>query len=124
TVEVFSIVKDVVLACAGAITAFVAYSGLEKWHKELRGKANFEVARELIKSIYKLRDEVAYCRSPFIASAEFPESYRGSLNSYTPEERGQAWAHVYLKRWESVGEASRNFEAAILEAEALWGTKI
>ena len=123
-VEFSSIIKDIALAGAAVTTAFVAYSGVEKWQKELKGKANFEVARELIKSIYKLRDELGYCRSPFIAAAEFPEGYRGPLGNCTPDERGQAWAHVYSKKWVPIGNAMQGFDAAVLEAEALWGNGI
>lgn len=122
--EFFSIIKDIALAGAAVTTVYVAYSGVEKWQKELKGKASFEVARELIKSIYKLRDELGYCRSPFIAAAEFPEGYRGSLSSCTRDERGEAWAHVYSKRWAPVGTAMQGFDSAILEAEALWGNEI
>ena len=121
--EVFSIIKDICLAGAAATTAYVAYTGLEKWRKELRGKANFEVARELIKSLYKLRDELSYCRSPFIVAMEFPESYQGTMK-HTSEENGQAYAHVYTKRWEPVGNAVQTFDAAVLEAEGLWGEAV
>lgn len=120
--EIISSIKDIILAGAAATTAYVAYAGVEKWQKELRGKANFEVARELIKSIYKLRDELSYCRSPFIAAMEFPKSYRGT--QHTDEENGQAYAHVYTNRWEPVGNAVQNFDTAVLEAEALWGEAI
>lgn len=63
--EIFLIIKDICLGGAATIV-YVAYTDLEKWQKKLQGKANFGVARELIKSIYKLRDELNYCRSPFI----------------------------------------------------------
>ncbi len=124
SVEIFSIIKDIALASAAGTTALVAYTGLEKWQKELRGKANFEVARELIKSVYIIRDELSYCRSPFTAAAEFPEDYKGALGKHTPEEKGQAWAHVYSRRWKSVGKAVQDFDTAVLEAEALWGPEI
>jgi hypothetical protein len=125
-VEVFSIVKDIALAGAACVTAYVAYTGLEKWQKELRGKANFDVARELAKSVYMLRDQISYCRSPFAAAAEFPEDYyKGErARKHTPEEEGQAWAYIYSKRWEPVGTAMQAFDASILEAEALWGKTI
>lgn len=123
-VDIFSVIKDIFIAGAAGTTAFVAYTGLEKWKTELRGKANFDVARELIKSVYKLRDELCYCRSPFVLASEFPEGYKGSLNNPTNEEKGQAWAHVYSKRWESVGSAIQNFDTAVLEAEAIWGATI
>ncbi len=124
TVEIFSIIKDITLAGAAATTAYFAYTGVEKWQKELRGKANFEVARELIKSVYKLRDEIFYCRSPFIAGMEFPEDYRRTVGKHTNDENGQAYAHVYSKRWIPVGDAVQNFDTALLEAEALWGKTI
>jgi hypothetical protein len=122
--EAFGIVKDIFLAAAAATTAYVAYTGIEKWKTELRGKANFDVARTLIKSVYKLRDEIAYCRSPFISAGEFPEGYAGNLGKRASEEEGQAYAHVYAKRWQPVSAALQEFDAAILEAEALWGSAI
>lgn len=123
-VDVFSIIKDIFLAGAAATTAYVAYTGLEKWQKELRGKASFEVARELIKSIYKLRDALRGYRSPFISASEFPEGYQHSFDKRTNEEKGRTWAYVYSKRWEPIGEAMRNFDVAVLEAEVLWGRDI
>lgn len=122
--EVFSMIKDITLALAACVTAYVAFTGLGKWQKELRGKANFDVARELAKSVYSLRDEISYCRSPFTAASEFPENYKGGSGSHSAEEEGQAWAHVYSKRWAPVGNAAQAFDAATLEAEALWGRSI
>lgn len=124
-VEFFSIVKDIALGSAAAITAYVALTGLEKWQKELRGKANFEIARLLIKSIYHLRDELGHCRSPFISAHEFPEEYNAKgLGRHTSEEEGQAYNHIYSKRWAPVGTALQEFDAALLEGEALWGASI
>lgn len=122
--EIFSIIKDISLAGAACVTAYVAFTGLGKWQKELSGKANFDVARELAKSIYALRDQISYCRSPFTASHEFPEGYRSGHGTHTAEEEGQAWAHIYAKRWEPVGKAIQAFDTATLEAEALWGKDI
>ena len=122
--EVFSIIKDIVLSGAAVTTAVVAYTGIEKWKKELRGKADFDVARELAKSMYYLRNEIQYCRTPFYSMPEFPEGYKGSVGNHTPEEEGQAWAHLFANRWEGVGDAIEDFETATLEAEALWGADI
>lgn len=124
TVEFFQILKDIILASAAGITAYVALTGLSKWQKELTGKANFEVARTLIKTVYKLRDELGYARSPFVSAHEFPEGYNGSLGNHTAEEEAQAWMRIYSKRWEPVGNAIQEFDAALLEAEALWGNSI
>lgn len=37
--EFFTILKDIFLAGAAAATAYAAYTGIEKWKTELRGKA-------------------------------------------------------------------------------------
>lgn len=121
--DVFSIIKDIFLSGAAAITAYVAYNGLEKWQTELRGKANFEVARELIKSIYVLRDKISYCRSPFVMAHEYPEGYN-MLVKHTNEEKGDASAYLYSNRWKPVGDAVQSFDGAVLEAEALWGASV
>ena len=122
--EFFSIMKDIFLAGAATITAYVALKGLEKWKDELSGKANFEVARDFIRTVYKLRDEIHYCRSPFISAAEFPEGYNGALGGITNEEKGDAYFYVYKTRWQPVSEAVQNFDTAVLEAEALWGKEV
>ena len=119
-----SVIKDIVLSGAAITTAYVAYTGIEKWKAELTGKANFEVARALIRSIYKLRDEIGYCRSPFTFAYEFPEGAQGGLANLSPEQKGEAWAHVYGNRWEPVGNALQAFDSETLEAEALWGSEI
>ena len=121
---IFQTIRDIIVAIAAGVTAFVAYSGLEKWKAELRGKADYEVARSLIKSIYKLRDEIGYCRSPFIPAQEFPDGYQGFAGGGTFDDEGRAYAHVYSNRWTPVGEAAQQFDANLLEAEALWGFEI
>lgn len=122
--EIISIIKDITLAVAACVTSYVAYTGLGRWQQELTGKATFDVARDLAKALYALRDEINYCRSPFTAAHEFPEGYRSSFDKHSAEEEGQAWVHVYIKRWEPVGKAVQAFDAATLEAEALWGKEI
>lgn len=116
--------KDLAIGGAAVTTAVVAITGLKSWQRELKGKAEFDVARGLVRATYKLRDEVQSCRSPFVAGSEFPEgSYRERGNG-TTEEVADAWAHVYITRWGYVQEALREFDAQSLEAEALWGQEV
>lgn len=120
SVEILSITKDIVLIFAAIATAYVAIKGLQSWSHELKGKADFEVARGLIRSTYKLRDELRYCRSPWITLDEFPEDY--DSNKKTPEIEAKAYAFIYANRWKPVATALQDFESQALEAEALWGS--
>jgi hypothetical protein len=56
----FGALKDLALAGAAVVTAWVAVRALQKWREELRGKTDFEIARGLARAMYKLRDDA--CR--------------------------------------------------------------
>lgn len=122
--EIITVVKDVLVALAAATTAVVAVLGLRKWRQELEGKAQFEVARNLIRATYRLRDEIRNCRSPFYSAYEFPEDYKGGLAQHSGEEEARAWMHIYKNRWTPVWTALQEFDSHTLEAEALWGSAI
>lgn len=92
----------------------------------LRGKTDFEVARALARATYKVRDELAACRSPLIRSTEYPANYNPPAPNQAPNPTAEAnaLAHVYNNRWKPVTDALREFDAQRLEAEALWGAEI
>lgn len=117
------VVKDLFVAGAAVTTGVVAVVGLKRWKAEIRGKADFETARELARATYKLRDEIAQCRSAFVRAQEFPEDYLAS-SKRTPEQEANGWAHVYKHRWAPVWEAIQGFDSRALEAESLWGSNV
>jgi hypothetical protein len=119
-----SICKDIALAIAGAVTATVAWKGLNNWLRELRGRTRFDAALSLMRAAYALRETVANCRAPLIVAGEFPAEYRESrsLGRETRwDDKVRAYAHVFAARWSSVGAAMTEFETRSLEAEAIWG---
>jgi hypothetical protein len=122
--EMIGVLKDALLAIAAATTAVVAVVGIKNWSRELKGRAQFEAARGLARAVYRLRNELRYCRSPFIAASEFPAGYGGALGKPSPEDEATAWTHVYMNRWRSVASTLEEFDTADLEAEALWGASI
>jgi hypothetical protein len=123
--ELATAAKEAVLAGAACATVTIAYFGLSTWNRQLRGQADFEVARSLARSMYKLRDEVEIARVALVRGWEFPAGYfDGPRSSKPASAEGEAWAHVYGERWKPVVEAVREFDTFILEAEALWGSQV
>jgi hypothetical protein len=127
-----SALKDVALGLAAIVTATVAVRGLRRWREELRGKADFEVARGLVRATYKLRDEIQSCRLPLMRvavrppkEAEFPadQIHQDPLDALAKAEL-EAWTRAYKDRWQPVLTALQEFDAQALEAEALWGSEI
>ena len=104
-------------------TATVAVVGLKSWSHELRGRTEFEAARNLMRATYRFRDEIQNSRAPFIAAGEFPSEYPGPQNA-TSDQEARAWSYVYKNRWELVREALQELETYVLEGEALWGGEI
>lgn len=118
--EYLTATKDIVVGLSAAFGAFIAWRGLSTWRRQLRGQADFEAARCLARATYKLRHAVQAARVPLVAVQEFPAGYKGDDVS-SGEERRSAWAHVYAARWKHVWDGLQEFDAAQLEAEALWG---
>jgi len=117
-----SIAKDVIVAIAAVVAAVTAIYGINSWRRETRGKAGFESARALMLAAYRVRSEMANCRSPLIVGGEFPPEW--DPHSGTPEERFKSYAHVYSNRWAPVREALVAFDAAVLDAEVLLGQSV
>ena len=124
TPELIAVIKDIVLALAAIVTATVAIKGLTTWDRQLRGTAGFEAARAVAKSAYKVRDTLQDCRSPFLSSHEFPPEYYESRSNRAPEQKAKGYAFLYTNRWSPVWQAMQEFDANVLEAEALWGQSI
>jgi hypothetical protein len=53
-VEAAQFGKDIVLALAALVTAGAVVGGLWTWKRELKGNAEFDVARNLTKATYRL----------------------------------------------------------------------
>lgn len=121
--EIIGAVKDSFIALAAVTTAGVAVYGVNRWRSELRGRAEFQTARELMRATLQVRDQIRSVRAPFIAAQEFPDGYSpiGTSNKVKPVD---AWAHVYRNRWNPLQAALVELEAQQLEAEVLWGEAI
>lgn len=122
--ELITAIRDISLAGAAIVTAGVAVFGLRKWRIEIRGKADFEVARSLIRATYKLRGALNVARSPLIVAAEFPAGYSLASASKNATKNAEAWIFVYENRFKPVYASVQEFDAQALEAEALWGAEI
>ncbi len=64
-IDIFSVVKDVILALSAVVVAVIAFLGLRTWRRELTGKAKFECARKLMQLGYEMRSNFSAARNPF-----------------------------------------------------------
>ena len=113
--------KDILVALAAAAAALFAYLGLSAWRKELKGKAEYQLAKDVLKSVYKVREAFKHVRNPIIYQYEFPEDMRDHHGHLKSEHDYEGTAHVYEKRWEKMAEAFGELEQHHLAAQVEWG---
>lgn len=120
--RIILIIKDVCIAIASVGALIIAILGLRTWWRELKGKTEYDLARRIITTSYKMRNAIQRVRSPFMPTSEYrsattPEKLPGDLKK-------EDIAKEYRARWDPVYHALVQLDEAAAEAEALWGPKI
>jgi hypothetical protein len=122
-----SVVKDLVTIISLTIAGFVAIIGLQTWRRQLKGTAEYELAKRLLKATYQLRDRLQAVRDPLILAAEFSYAVKEmqlDIKHEDPEFHAASTAAVYQMRWKPVVEAYQDLELVAFEAETVWGSKV
>ena len=126
-VKFFQIMKDVILTFAAVVGALVAFFGLKTWQKQLKGRTEYELARRLLRAVYKVRDSVHMVRNPWIPEREVYESLKETgieAERKNIDSRFISESAVYDTRWKKVTEALSDLKVETTEAEVLWGREI
>ncbi|MGD0653640.1 MAG: hypothetical protein ABSA16_04795 [Thermoguttaceae bacterium] len=61
--EYITLAKDIILAISALAAAFIAWRGLATWRKELKGKSEYEIAKQVLKAVYKVREAFKIARN-------------------------------------------------------------
>ncbi|MBX3131765.1 MAG: hypothetical protein KF689_00085 [Gemmatimonadaceae bacterium] len=120
----YSAFNDISTAVSAAVVAILAAIGLGTWKTQLRGTAEYEMARRLLRATYKLRDELSYVRSPWMSAGEMHAAAEASgekFDAFSTEQHNRAFELAMNRRWRRLGDARTEMEAELLEAEVLWG---
>jgi hypothetical protein len=119
-------IKDIATILSLGVAAFVAIVGLRTWRRQLKGTAEYELAKRVLKSVYRLRDALAQVRSPIITSGETEFALKDAgieLKPGDPSAHATSITVVYQFRWRKVVDAFHDLEVEAVEVEALWGKR-
>ena len=123
--EVVAIVKDIVLTLAAIVAGYVGIRGLGTWRRQLRGNAEYQLAKSMLTSVYELREAMSGIRNPFMQYSKELDLPEDKLKELSQREgTWHALAQAYQRRWESVPRAMAKLDANLLEAEVVWGPGI
>ncbi len=115
--------KDILVGASAVATTFFAYSGVTAWKKELKGKAEYQLAKDVLKSVYRVREAFKHVRNPAIFQYEYPEDMAEPSGHLKQEHKYEGTAHVYENRWKEMTKAFAELEEHHLEAQVEWGAK-
>lgn len=118
------IIKDIIISLAAIIGSVIAIMGLKTWRKELRGKTEYELARNLLKTTYGVRNAIQIVRSPWMSAAEYTPKHEQQETEKSENKSDDGLGYAYERRWEYVSKALVELDVYTLEAEALWGSII
>jgi hypothetical protein len=118
------IIENLATAVAVIGGAFIAGMGLNAWKKQLRGQTDYDLARKLMKAVYKVRNEIELARDPFIMSYETDAAVEAAgFNEFEKKDQIKQAAAVYAMRYQKVATCWIELETQILEGEATWGSE-
>ena len=119
---VVSIAKDAILTGVAVIAAYVGLRGLNTWRRQLAGNAEYELAKNALTCLYKLRGVIGVVRDPFASYSQEPNLPVELLKDMNEKQKEwYAYAQMYEKRWSPVVEAKSQLDALLFEMEAVWG---
>lgn len=119
----WQIIPNVVTAGAAAAAVWYARSGLNTWRKQLKGTAEFELARSLLAQTYQLRDSIHILRTPTVSEPQVEKDHADVEEKSILEKSHLAYLRGLEKRWAQVQDSSRELELLLIEAESLWGNE-
>jgi len=115
------IASDTIVGISALAAAVFAFMGVSTWRKQLKGKSEYERAKETLKSVYRVREAFRHVRAPYIFSSEYPEDLRDHHGSLKKEFEHKGMVAVYEARWKVLAEAFHELEEKALEAQVEWG---
>ena len=122
-----SIIKDIVTIIATIIGSCVAIYGLISWRKQLKGRTEYDLARRVLKAVYKVREAIQSVRDPFQSASEVEMAIKETCNSIeenSPDYRIKSTTSVYQIRWNRLNRALLELKFELLEAEVSWGRNV
>lgn len=123
-------IKEVVVTMAALVGVLIAALGLRSWKQEMKGRADWELARRYLRGLYTVRDAIHALRMPFMSAGEMSaalarerDATRTADESSTATAAAEAMHAAYEMRWAPLQKAWSDLMVEKAEAEALWGSE-
>ncbi len=127
----YNILLTIITSLSNLALVIIGIFGFKSWKNQLRGKTEYSTARQYIKSVLQVENELKILRNPNILVGELLEAYKEkvdcvkidfkSFDDYYITNKNDLCKHVYSSRWQKFQKNLVNLEAILLEAKITWG---
>lgn len=114
-----TLVKDITLIIGSLTATLFTFGSFNKWKKEHKGKLKYELSRNLLKSIYDLRDDFKGVRSPMILASEFSPDH-----DYSKTKESDKYKYVFENRLKHLQKSYNTYLSLLPEVEIDYGSKV
>jgi hypothetical protein len=124
--QYLTLIKDFFTMLSAIAVGGVAILGLQAWKKQLKGKTEFETARNLLRAVYKVRNAVREYRFIFADGSEITQALQEAnveVEASDPEFHAKSQQALYQKRWKRISETYSEMDLSAFEAEVIWGNE-
>lgn len=119
--------KNIITIVAAIIGAIVAILGLRAWRRQLQGKTEYEISKDILKSVYTLVEAIKVVRNPFVSSGEINSSLKDEgldLDIRDDDYDFISTRIVFHRRWKMVSDALSSLSLVMIEAKVILGNDI
>jgi hypothetical protein len=102
-------------------TPIIAAYGLVSWKSELRGRAEYEVATNVLAGAYRVRDAIRQVQSPFMTPREWTARERREGESEHDTQTYNSF-YAFANRFGLVRDAIKDWYPHVVRGEALFET--
>lgn len=120
-----STMKDIALTIGAFVGMWVALNGLATWKKELKGKSEYQLAKEVLFSVYEVREDFIFVCNLFRGGYEYSEDPENPTTwdwDLSDEDKYKRELNLYQNRWKKMVNTFTKLENKNLEAIVEWGT--
>ncbi len=113
-----SLISTIIVSISAVVVALIAIYGVFQWKRELKGKSQFELARQIVKLAMEYRDNYHAVRSPITYSIEYANREKAADETNETSQILDEW-HAKIKRMEKLNKIILQLHEASWEAEIL-----
>jgi hypothetical protein len=119
------VIRNYVITGVSIFTVWIAYRGLTNWQNQEVWKEDRALAKLVLVRVYKIRQAIDSCRSPFMSEAEKSAAYNGEDYDWRDKQKMRlAKQSAYTMRYHKIMMAFTELEPLELESKVVWGAEL